>query len=263
MKVDLDAVLRCASEAVRAAGAVLAPRLGRPGTIRTKPTGPVSEMDIRAEAAIVGVIRRAFPGHAILSEEMGAVGTALARWIADPLDGTSNFARGIPWYDVSLAFELEGRVEVGVVYAPALDLLFSAVRGHGTRLNDRSIQVSDLRTVAGSMVDVGFTREHWADPSEVAKASRLAAAGAEVRSLNACGLDLGFVAAGWLEGYWDPRVAPWDHAAGALLVAEAGGRFVNSPKPDAADAAAAILASNGHVHDALSRILEFPHGGGE
>jgi len=255
--VDLDAVLRCAGEAVRAAGAELAPRLGRPGTVRMKPTGPVTDADLRAEAALVEVIRGHFPGHALLSEEAGAMGESSARWIADPLDGTANFARGVPWYDVSLAFELEGRVEVGVVHAPSLGQVFSAVRGLGAWLDGRPIRASDRPTLAGSLVDVGFSRVDWADPDRLARVARLAEDGAEVRCLNACGLDLAFVAAGWLEAYWDELVEIWDTAAGALLVAESGGRVVARPRSDARPGATAILASNAPLHGGLAALLGF------
>jgi myo-inositol-1(or 4)-monophosphatase len=255
--VDLQAVLRCAEEAVRAAGAELAPRLGRPGAVRMKPTGPVTEADLRAEAALVEVIRGRFPGHALLSEEAGAIGAGPARWIADPLDGTANFSRGVPWYDVSLAFELEGRVEVGVVHAPALGLVFSAVRGQGAWLDGRPLRPSDRPALAGSVVDVGFGRADWTDPDRLARIARLAADGADVRSLNACGIDLAFVAAGRLEAYWDELVEIWDTAAGALLVTEAGGRVVARPRPDARPGASAVLASSAALHGRLAELLGF------
>lgn len=261
MTVDLDRARACAEAAVRAAADVLAPRLGRPGAIRQKPTGPVTESDLLAEGALVEVIRAHFPDHAILSEELGAVGTGAARWIADPLDGTTNFARGVPWYDVSLAFELDGRVEVGVVHAPALGSLFAAVRRRGAWLDGQPIRVSGQGSLPGSVVDVGLSREDWTDPGRLARVRRLAASGAEVRSLNACGLDLAFVAAGWLEAYWDEHVEIWDTAAGALLVAEAGGRLSERPRPGGRPGVTAVLASNGLVHAALGGLLGFAPGG--
>ena len=256
MSIDLDAILRCACEAARAAGEVVAPRLGRPRVIKDKASGPVTDCDIEAENAALAVIQRAFPSHGILSEEKGSAGSGPVRWVIDPLDGTSNFIRGIPWYAVSVAFEVGGRVEVGVVYAPSLDLLFAAVRGQGAHLSGRAMQVSNVRTLAGSMVDIGLRQEDWADPGKIACLSRLAATGAEIRSLNACALDLAFVATGWLEGYWDVHTAPWDAAAGALLVTEAGGRVAMRAKATAQDSAAVLLASNAHVGDLLRDILD-------
>jgi len=256
MSIDLDAVLRCACEAARTAGEVVAPRLGRPGIIKDKASGPVTDCDIQAEDSALAVIHRAFPGHGILSEEKGSAGSGPVRWVIDPLDGTINFIRGIPWYAVSVAFEVGGRVEVGVVYAPSLAFLFTAVRGQGAHLNGRAIQVSNVRTLAGSLVDIGFRQEDWTDSGKVACISRLAATGAVIRSLNACALDLAFVAAGWLEGYWDVHTAPWDVAAGALLVAEAGGRVAMRAKATAKDSAAVLLASNAHVGDLLRDILD-------
>jgi myo-inositol-1(or 4)-monophosphatase len=222
-----------------------------------KPTGPVTDADLRAEAALVAVVRGRFPDHALLSEEAGSLGEGPARWIADPLDGTANFLRGVPWYDVSLAFELDGRVEVGVVRAPALGLSFSAVRGRGAWLDGRPMRASERGTLAGSVVDLGFGRADWADPDRLARVARLAADGAEVRSHNACGIDLAFVAAGWLEAYWDELVEVWDTAAGALLVTEAGGRVTERARADVRPGVTAILASNAPLHAELARRLGF------
>lgn len=255
MGIDLNAVLQCASDAARAAGQVIAPRLGNPATIRGKAHGPVTDCDVQAEAAAISVIRGAFPDHAILSEEAGQVGTSPYRWIIDPLDGTVNFIRGIPWYDVSVAFEAEGSVEAGAVYAPALDMLFAGRRGKGASLNGRPMRVSDMAVLAGSMVDVGFGREDWSDSSMLAGASRLAASGAEIRSLNACALDLAFVASGQLEGYWDAHTSLWDVSAGILLIEEAGGRVTVRERGDALGSGLMVLGSNRHLHDALCQVL--------
>jgi len=255
MGIDLNAALQCACDAARAAGEVIASRLGDPGTVRGKPNGPVTDCDVQAEAAALAVIRRAFPDHAILSEETGSVGTGPFRWIIDPLDGTINFIRGIPWYDVSVAFEAEGRVEAGAVYAPALDLLFAGTRGGGASLNGRPMRVSDIATLPGSMVDVGFVREVWADSRMLAGASRLAAAGVEIRSLNACALDLAFVACGRLEAYWDVYTSLWDVAAGILLIEEAGGRVTLRASGAALGSGPVVLGSNGRIHGALCDAL--------
>lgn len=187
----------------------------------------MTDCDFRAEEATLDVIQRAFPDHGILSEERGAVSSVsgFPRWVVDPLDGTSNFIRGVPWYAISVAFETRTGTEVGVVYAPALGLLFSAIKGRGARLNGRAVHASATRTLRGSLIDGGLPREGWADSTVLSGFSRLSAAGADLRSLNACALDLAFVACGRLEAYWDEFVSPWDMAAGGLLVREAGGRI--------------------------------------
>lgn len=254
--VDLDAVLRCACEAAQAAGRVLAPRLGRVGRVKEKTSGPVTDCDIEAEEAALAVIRRTFPGHASLSEEEGSRGGGPFRWIVDPLDGTTNFVHGVPWYDVSIAFESQGIVDVGVVSAPTLGLLFTGVRGRGAHLNGHRIQVSQARILAGSFIDVGFRRDDWVDPTTMSRLSHLARAGTDIRSLNACALDLAFVAAGWLDGYWDMYTSVWDVAAGTLLVAEAGGRVTLQPHPDAKNGGSVIVASNPHIHRLLCNVLQ-------
>ncbi|MDR7523265.1 MAG: inositol monophosphatase family protein [Armatimonadota bacterium] len=253
---DLDALLRCACDAARAAGDAVSPWLGRAVPMRATTPGPVTKADLDAEQAALAVIRRAFPAHAVLSEEQGLTGTDPRRWILDPLDGTANFVRGIPWYDVSVAFETGGRVEVGVVYAPALGWLFTAVRGRGAWLNGRPIAVSTHGTLEGGVVDVGFRRQDWTDPSRLACLARLSQAGVELRSLNACALDLAFVAAGWLEAYWDVWAHPWDVAAGKVLVREAGGRVTERPLAQAPDAPMVIVGSNAGLHDAVCTAVE-------
>jgi myo-inositol-1(or 4)-monophosphatase len=253
---DADAVLECAKEAARAAGELLAPQLGRPGGLKMKAAGPVTDADLQAEQAIVRIIRRQFPDHAILSEEMGSEGTGPARWIIDPLDGTSNFIRGIPWYDVSVAFEMDGEVEAGAVFAPSLDLLFTATRGHGAYLQGHPIQVSSVQSLSASLIDLGLMRDEWKNPSVVARVTRLAAAGADIRNLNAAGLDLAFIAAGWLEGFWDLNVSLWDVAAGALLIAEAGGCVLLRSAARGPNGRMTVLASNAGIHAELREILE-------
>lgn len=248
-------ILSCAARAALAAGEILRPRLGKAGGIREKSSGgPVTDCDLRAEEATLTVIERAFPNHAILSEERGVVRAGFPRWVVDPLDGTSNFIRGVPWYAVSVAFETESGTEVGVVYAPALGLLFSAIKGRGARLNGRTVRASNTRTLRGSLIDVGLPREGWADSTILSGFSRLSAAGADLRSLNACALDLAFVACGRLEAYWDEFVSPWDMAAGRLLVREAKGRITTEPASTKHEGHR-LLASNAALHKPLRRLL--------
>jgi myo-inositol-1(or 4)-monophosphatase len=255
MTIDREVVLRCAREAALAAGRVLRSNSGAPGPVRWKPSGPVTDADLEAERVIVEAIRADFPDHAILSEEMGAAGTGPFRWILDPLDGTANFVRRMPWYDVSVAFEVDGIVEVGVVCAPALDLLFTAVRGRGAQLNGRTIRASEARVLEGSVVEVDFRRQDWADPARTVRLAALAEAGVDLRSLAACGLDLAFVAAGWLDGLWSSAVSLWDWAAGGLLVTEAGGRVATWEPADDRGGDRTLLAAGAGLHPLLDDLL--------
>jgi myo-inositol-1(or 4)-monophosphatase len=210
---------------------------------------------VRAEQIILSTIRQTFPDHAILSEEAGLVGDSPSRWIVDPLDGTLNFMHGIPWYDVSIAFEHRRHVEVGVVYAPSLDLLFTSTRGRGSRLNGRRIRTSSRRTLAASLVDAGLSQDDWAAAETQARLAELSGSGVHLRSLNACGLDLAYVAAGWLDAYWDAHASPWDVAAGTLLVREAGGRVTTWPHSGDPHGPATILASTTGLHARLVQAL--------
>jgi myo-inositol-1(or 4)-monophosphatase len=248
-------ILDCAARAALAAGEILGPRLGKAGRTREKSSGgPVTDCDLRAEEATLDVIQRAFPSHAILSEERGVVRSGFPRWVVDPLDGTSNFIRGVPWYAISVAFETGAGTEVGVVYAPALGLLFSAIKGRGAHLNGRAVHASNKRTLRGSLMDVGLPREGWANSTVLGGFSRLSAAGADLRSLNACALDLAFVACGRLEAYWDEFVSPWDMAAGGLLVREAEG-LITTESARTKYEGQRLLASNAPLHKPLRRLL--------
>jgi myo-inositol-1(or 4)-monophosphatase len=251
-----EGALAAALEAAREAGAILSRGWGAAGEPAYKAdVDPVTEYDGLAEAAIVARLRERFPGHAILAEEGGArPGDGRQRWVVDPLDGTVNFAHGLPLFAVSIALEVDGATELGVVLAPVLGWEFVATRGGGATLGGKPIRPSRQALLARALLVTGFPYDRRTS-AENNFANFLAfqvRAGA-VRRLGAASLDLCFVACGWLDGYWEMKLKPWDVAAGELIVREAGGRTSDflggAPRPES------IVASNGLIHDQMLAVL--------
>ena len=220
-------MLNIAIGAARSAGNVIVRNLERVDriTIGTKQRNDfVSEVDRLAETEIIRLIRRAYPQHAILAEESGAQGQHEYEWVIDPLDGTTNFLHGFPQFAVSIALRHRGRLDQAVVYDPLRQELFCASRGAGATLNDRRIRVTRVNGLAGSLLGTGFPfrqQEHLDAYLAMFRALFPDAAG--IRRAGAAALDLAYVAAGRLDGFWEIGLSPWDTAAGALLVLEAGG----------------------------------------
>jgi myo-inositol-1(or 4)-monophosphatase len=250
---------RVAMDAARAAGQMLrsevrgARRIAYKGT----PTNLVTEMDARAEALILARLGEAFPDDAILSEETGSrPGRSGRRWIIDPLDGTTNYAHGLPIFAVSIALEVERRVSVGVVYDPNLDELFSAERGGGAWLGDTRLAVSATPALGEALLATGFPytiRETRDTNLPEYAAFSLKARG--VRRLGSAVLYLSWLAAGRLDGYWELRVGAWDVAAGSLFVEEAGGRVTDLRGGPLDLDAPSIVATNGRIHEAMLGVL--------
>ncbi len=184
----------------------------------------VTEVDKAAEQAIIGVLREAYPDHAILAEESGASGDSEYLWIIDPLDGTTNFIHGLPQYCVSIALAHKGVLTHAVVYDPNRNELFTATKGGGAFLNDRRIRVSRRTKLNEVLVGTGFPFRYFEHVGAYMGMLRdFMHKTAGVRRPGAAALDLAWVAAGRLDGFWELGLAPWDMAAGALLIAEAGG----------------------------------------
>jgi len=251
---------RVAVDAARAAGRLLRDELSGARRIAYKgsPTNLVTEMDQRAEALILGRLRGAFPDDAILAEEHGAAGGRSGRrWIVDPLDGTTNYAHGLPLFGVSIALEEARRLVLGVVYDPMRDELFVGERGGGATLNDAPIRVSATRSIDESLLVTGFPYNirETADTNlpEYAAMSLRARA---VRRLGSAVIDLAYVACGRFDGYWELRLGAWDVAAGAVLVDEAGGRITGVDGGALDVDAPTLLATNGLIHDAMLATLE-------
>jgi myo-inositol-1(or 4)-monophosphatase len=188
----------------------------------------VTEVDKSAEQAIIDILHRAYPDHAILAEESGATagtaGESEYTWIIDPLDGTTNFIHGFPQYAVSIGLRHKGVLVQGVVYDPSKNELFTATRGRGAYLNERRIRVSKRTQLNETLIGTGFPFRDFTDLDEYLPMFReLTARTAGIRRAGAAALDIAYVAAGRLDGFWEMGLSPWDMAAGALLVQEAGG----------------------------------------
>jgi len=228
VSVSADTLLETAVEGARRAGRVLAEKFHQPRTIAYKGgIDLVTDADKASEAVLLAWLRHRHPDHAILSEESGASGTSAQsgyRWIIDPLDGTTNYAHQLPHFSVSIAVEGAAGVEVGVVYDPMRDELFSAMRGRGATLNGRPIRPSIADRLDRSLLCTGFpydVREHPEGPAGLI--ARFLGLVQGIRRLGSAALDLSYVASGRYEGYFEFNLKPWDIAAGALIVSEAGG----------------------------------------
>jgi myo-inositol-1(or 4)-monophosphatase len=197
--------------------------------VRTKQANDfVTEVDRAAEAAIIDAVQKAYPEHAILGEESGAVGAETAkaeyRWIIDPLDGTTNFIHGFPQYCVSIGVEHRGALAHAVIYDPSRNELFTASKGRGAFLNDRRIRVSKCLKLQDALVGTGFPFKELARADLYLKQLRvLMEKSSGVRRAGAAALDLAYVACGRLDAFWELGLMPWDMAAGVLLIQEAGG----------------------------------------
>ena len=249
---------RVAVDAARAAGHLLLCELDGVRRIAYKgsPTNLVTEMDAQCEALIVERLRSTFAGDAILSEEAGGIaGRSGRRWIVDPLDGTTNYAHGLPIFAVSIALEIDRRVVLGVVYDPTRDELFVAERGLGATINDGALAVSGTATLDESLLATGFPYNIRESRANLAEFTAFTLRSRAVRRLGSAVLYCAWVAAGRFDGYWEQTTGPWDVAAGSLLIEEAGGRVTDLVgKPLDLDKPS-IVASNGKIHAAMLDVL--------
>ena len=252
--------LELAQRLAREAGALLRERYETSFEVRTKSSSIdlVTEVDHACEALIVEALGRERPGDAILAEEGGGHDRADAewRWIVDPLDGTVNFAHGYPRFCVSIGVEHRGERSVGVVYDPLLDEEYSALRGGGARLNGRALRVSARERLDDALLATGFaydvrrsTRDNIDHFATMLKRARA------LRRDGSAALDLCYVAAGRLDGYWELRLHPWDVAAGLLIVREAGGHTSDLAGGPAPRSGEAVVASNGRIHAEMIQTL--------
>jgi myo-inositol-1(or 4)-monophosphatase len=219
----------------------------------------VTEVDHQSEDLLLGEIQRLFPGHQMVSEEIGLVpGRSGDKWYVDPLDGTVNYAHGIPFFSVSIAYAHNGIVTLGVVYDPMRDELFAAERGLGARLNGRDLQVSNVTELQRSLLVTGFPYDTWSTPrNNLDYFSRFAKMTQGVRRLGSAALDLAYVAAGRFEGYWELSVKAWDIAAGGLIATEAGATVTNlDGQADYVTPPCSALASPPALHEKMKAVLD-------
>ena len=276
----LDQIAKIGRRAALAAGAVMRLNYLQPHQITMKGAiDPVTETDLQAQEMIIALIRQHFPDHGFLAEEermgqgekaggtgfpacaktsgVGVLPAGLYRWIIDPLDGTVNFAHGFPMFCVSIAFEVEGRLEYGVIYDPLRDELFEAKRGGGAWLNGRPIRVSKTDRLDRALVATGFPydiRERL--PETLGRLGRILGKVQGVRRAGSAALDMCYVACGRFDGFWEENLKPWDTAAGLLLIEEAGGRITTFEGGAYDIYAQNVLASNGLLHIQLFEELK-------
>ncbi len=255
----MQPLLNIGVRAARRAGDLIVRSLSRLDSLHIDTKGRndfVTDIDRKAEADIIATIRRSYPQHAVLGEESGRSGENEFLWIIDPLDGTTNFLHGFPTFSVSIAVELRGRLEHAVIYDPMRQEFFTASRGDGAQLEGRRIRVSAQRTLEGALIGTGFPFRMDAEhvDSYLAMLKIIMGTAAGVRRPGSAALDLAYVAAGRLDGFWEFGLGPWDTAAGTLLIQEAGGRIGT---PGGADYALGpnIFAGNPKVYEALLETL--------
>jgi myo-inositol-1(or 4)-monophosphatase len=242
----------------REAGAVLMGGYGNVRHVQQKGViDLVTEFDRRSEEIILSFIQKEFPDHAILAEESGPNETISEyQWVIDPLDGTTNFAHGIPIFSVSIGLLKNNSPIVGVVYDPFRDEMFSAESGHGATLNDQPIHVSSRTDLGQAVISTGFPYDVRSNPrNNLAHFVQFQLRTQAVRHLGSAALDCTWTAMGRLDGYWEFGVKPWDIGAGALIVREAGGLVTFVDGDGNFLSTDSILVSNGLLHEQMLRVL--------
>jgi myo-inositol-1(or 4)-monophosphatase len=229
-------------------------RVDKKGTIDL-----VTNIDVAIERDFRALIADRFPEHVVLGEEFASTTDADVPeycWVFDPIDGTTNYAHGLPIFCCSVALEVRGAPLVAAVYDPNRRELFTAERGHGARMNGAPIKVSVADTLIDSLLVTGFHYNVQRDPAELMGLfTKFITTSRAVRRLGSAALDLCYVAAGRFEGFWEQKLHPWDVAGGSLIVMEAGGRVTGVDGAAYSSRAGSVLATNGHVHDEMLETI--------
>lgn len=254
-------LLNIAVRAARSAGNIIlrsSMRLDLVQKIEKRPNDFVTDIDRLAEREIIQHIHYMYPHHGILAEEGGEIkGKDDYVWIIDPIDGTANFLHGFPHFSVSIAIQYRGRIEHGLVYDPVRQELFTATRGSGAFLNDHRIRVSPQRQLSGSLIGTGFPFRHpelLDNYLDMFKKVSLEVAG--IRRAGSAALDLAYVAAGRLDGFWEYKLSPWDIAAGAILIREAGGLISDFDGAETFLETGNVVAGSPKVFKGLVQIVQ-------
>lgn len=254
-------MVNIAVRAARAAGNIIVRNMDRIDrlTIATKSSNDfVSEVDQRAEAAIIEVLKQSYPDHGIYAEESGRQDEkAEYQWIIDPLDGTTNYLHGFPQFSVSIALRHKARLEAAVIYDPMSQELFTAARGEGAQMNEKRIRVSGRKGLKGALLGTGFpyTDQSYID-TYLATMKALMAPTAGIRRPGSAALDLAWLAAGRTDGFWEFNLNAWDIAAGALIVREAGGIVADFCGRDGYLESGDIIAASPKVFPEMLKIIE-------
>ncbi|MFO1418087.1 MAG: inositol monophosphatase family protein [Methylotetracoccus sp.] len=260
----MDPMLNIATRAARAAGDVIMRSLGRVDPHKISPKGRndfVSEVDRHAEREILYILQKAYPGHGFLAEEAGRLGTRNEEfvWVIDPLDGTTNFLHGFPMFAVSIGLLHRGRLEAGVIYDPVRQELFTAKRGGGATLENRRIRVAQQTVLAGALLGTGLPfKDQSFNDAYFGMLRELMKDTAGIRRAGSAALDLAYVAAGRLDGFWEIGLQPWDMAAGVLMIQEAGGIVSELGGGDRFLDSGNVVAANPRLHQAMLDVIA-PH----
>ena len=242
----------------RRAGEILKEGYGKAHTVEHKgPIDLVTEIDKKAEDFIVGEIKSAFPDHSIVTEESGNhAGQEGKKWFIDPVDGTSNYSRGVPIFAVSIAYAENGSMRLGCVYDPMRDECFNAERGKGAFNNETPIHVSATDKLIDAMLVTGFPYDMNQGDNNIQHFVDISTVVHSVRRLGSAALDLVYVAAGRLDGYWEIGIEAWDIAAGTLIIEEAGGKVTTTKgEADYMRPPYDVLTTNGILHEKLLKFF--------
>ncbi|MGZ8216949.1 inositol monophosphatase family protein [Methylomagnum sp.] len=260
----MDPMLNIAVRAARAAGDIIVRAMDRVDLLNISPKGRndfVSDVDRNAEREIIYTLQKAYPSHAFIGEESGLTGAAKAEyvWVIDPLDGTTNFLHGFPQFAVSIALFHKGKVDKGVIYDPVKQELFTGARGAGAMLNNRRLRVTKQTGMVGSLLGTGipFKDQSYLD-AYLGMLKSLLKDAAGIRRAGSAALDLAYIAAGRLDGFWEIGLKRWDMAAGVLLIQEAGGLVTDLEGGDKFFETGGIVAANPRLHQAMIGLIE-PH----
>ena len=253
--------LEVAVAAAKVAGEILQSNFGQQQQIRYKgEVDLVTEVDEQAEQAIKSTLQEVFPSYGILAEESGSLtGEGDARWIVDPLDGTTNYAHGLPIFAVSISLERAGEVVVGVVHDPMAQETYAAERGDGATLNGQAIGVSHTDELIRALLATGFPYDRDDVPAALDLFGRFAVLTQSMRRLGSAALDMCYVAVGCLDGYYERGIKAWDIAAGSLILEEAGGKVTDYRGCDLNLEGGEVVASNNLLHRDLIRVTSEYH----
>lgn len=254
-------IMDFAQNLARKAGCLLAEKFTRHNPVYYKGTiDLVTEADKMSEELILAEISHRYPDHGVLSEESKEKnGRAAMRWIVDPLDGTTNYAHGFPFFCVSIALEKDGSVVLGVVYDPIRDDLFEASLGGGARLNGKELRVSSVADLSRGLLATGFPYDIRESPdNNLNFFTAMIMKAQAIRRPGAAALDLAYLAAGRIDGFWELKLKPWDTAAGSLLVTEAGGALSDMTGAKWNLFSPGLVASNGLLHQQMLEVLTKP-----
>ncbi|MBI3866885.1 MAG: inositol monophosphatase [Planctomycetia bacterium] len=250
--------LSAAEEAARVAGEILQDWAGRFTVSEKGPADLVTEADVASQTAIHGILHERFPDHGFLGEEglATAAGAGDYRWIIDPLDGTSNYVHRFPYYAVSIGLECQGQLVAGVIYDPTRSEMFSAARGHGATLDGRPIRTSQFAPLNKAMVIASFPPGVAPDSEPIRRFLKVLPYAQTIHRSGSAALNLAFIAAGRLDGFWSTSLKPWDVAAGAVIVAEAGGQITTTGGGPLDIQVPDLLCTNGTgIHAELVALL--------